>query len=108
MADAEDRSLSKYVKWDGERKGFRSWYKFIRNRAVISQGLVRRIVMEQLTLMDYMTEDGADEDEYVVANAKVFQLVGEPLMQHQSSTAYSLLAGIDVGDGLSLLGDFLV
>ena len=111
MTGSEDDqdSFSKFrIKWNGEKQGFRTWYGFIQNRAIVRQGLVERIVLEGLTLDKYLLEDEDGGKQYRRANALVYQMVGEPLMEFQKSTAYSLLYGHAVGDGYSVLQGFLV
>ena len=108
-SDDDKDSLGKFhIKWGGEKAGFRTWYGFIQNRAIVRQGLVERIVVEGLTLEKYLLEEEDGRKQYRRANAQVYQMVGEPLTAYQTSTAYSLLAGHDVGDGIAVLENFLV
>jgi len=84
------------------------WFGFMKNRAMIKGDLIQRIVVEGLTLERYLVEDGEGRRKYEKANAKVYQMVGEPLLKYPKSMAYSLLAGETVGDGLAVLENFVV
>jgi hypothetical protein len=104
----DDKVLRKTINWDGEKKGFRMWQNMIMNRCRQKGGLVKRIALDKLPLDVYLQEQGAQEEEYEVANCWLYGFIGEPLLDKSDSIAYSLLDGQEPGQGLAVLQDFQV
>jgi len=110
MAGDDDEKSSnstgvKILKWGGEKNGFLLWQKLIQNRAVMKGGLIKKIVIDELSLEDHVA-GGGDEDKYLYADAWVYELVGAPLLEKLESTACAMFAGFPAGQGGKVLHDF--
>jgi len=94
-------------RWSGEKNGFPMWLKLIVNKCKRKKGLVRAIVIDDLKLQDHLLTGGTQED-YEDANGWIYNLIGKPLLNNTSTTAYTLFNGQPTGEGIEILKDFKI